>query len=147
MIKGIIALFTSGVIYNPMVLLGIIGGFAAMFTLDGKGINTLCHNPDLYFSMLALAGIYVIGFRRVINDDFRVDWPQTILRLVGNFLKLVISFFCAMMFIGMFSFDEDEIGSAPQSPEEQQVEQELRQYQQILKDNGITDENLEDVLK
>jgi hypothetical protein len=47
----------------------------------------------------------------------------------------------------MFSFDEDEIGSAPQSPEEQQVEQELRQYQQILKDNGITDENLEDVLK
>jgi hypothetical protein len=97
--------------------------------------------------MLALAGIYVIGFRRVINDDFRVDWPQTILRLVGNFLKLVISFFCAMMFIGMFSFDEDEIGSAPQSPEEQQVEQELRQYQQILKDNGITDENLEDVLK
>ena len=48
MIKGIVALFTSGAIFNPMVLLGIICGIGAMVRLDEEAIRALVTNYHFY---------------------------------------------------------------------------------------------------
>ena len=64
MIKGILALFRSGLILNPMVLLGILTGFTAMGTLEGEQLRQFYTNYHLYLLMFLVAGIYVYIFKR-----------------------------------------------------------------------------------
>ena len=39
MIKGILALFKTGVIFNPFVLTGVLCGFVLVARLDAEGIS------------------------------------------------------------------------------------------------------------
>lgn len=135
MIKGILALFRSGLIFNPMVLLGILTGFIAMGSLEDKQLHDFYTNYHLYLLMLLVAGIYVYIFKRTYyKGGVITDWKATSQTIIGNFLMLVISFIFSMLFIMVMSFsgDEDENYDLP---EFNQVTTDLKQNQQELQEN------------
>lgn len=135
MIKGILALFRSGLIFNPMVLLGILTGFIAMGSLEGEQLHSFYTNYHLYLLMLLVAGIYVYIFKRTyLKGGVITDWKATGQTIVGNFLMLVTSFIFSMLFVMVMSFsgDEDENYDLP---EFDQVTADLKQNQQELQQN------------
>lgn len=135
MLKGIAALFKSGLIFNPMVLLGIITGFVAMGALSDEQLHAFYTNYHLYLLMLLIAGLYVFFFKRtVIPNRDETDWAATSQTIIGHFLMLVISFIFSMLFIMVMSFsgepDEDY-----ELAEFDQVQRDLEMQTQELQQN------------
>lgn len=102
MIKGIIALFTSGLITNPMVILGIILGAVFYGLLDADSIFKIYKTPSFYGVALMIACGYVLGFRRVYTSDGDTDWTETSLAIAGSVFKFVLSSLLMISFISMF---------------------------------------------
>lgn len=135
MIKGILALFNTGVIFNPMVLLGILLGFTAMIFLEGEQLKALYTNYHLYLLMFFISALYVYFFRRVYyRGGVETDWNQTIASMIGHFLRFVLSFICGMLFIYSISFGGDET-EQEYMPEFDQLENEIRKQQNELQKN------------
>lgn len=65
MIKGIISLFTSGAIFNPMVLLGILLGVLCDVGLSGEEIKELFTDYNLYLLALLVSGLYISGLKSI----------------------------------------------------------------------------------
>ena len=137
MIKGILALFRTGIIFNPMVLLGILFGFIAMGTLDDAQLHALYTNYHLYLLMFLITVLYVNFFRRTyFMGGIRVDWKSTIQTMIGYFLMFVVSFIFSMLFMTTLSFsDEEEMMKEPELPDFSQVEQDMKAHQQELEQN------------
>lgn len=135
MFKGILALFKSGIIFNPMVLLGILSGFIAMGTMDDERLHAFYTNYHLYLLMLLVAVMYVFFFKRTYyRGGLETNWKETIQTMVGYFLMLVVSFIFSMLFITVISFggsDEENYDL----PEFDQVQQELKKNQETLQQN------------
>lgn len=135
MLKGIAALFKSGLIFNPMVLLGIILGFTAMGTMSDEQLHAFYTNYHLYLLMLLIAGLYVYFFKRtVIPNRDETDWKLTSQTIVGHFLMFVISFIFSMLFIMVMSFS-GEPEEDYELPEFDQVQRDLELQQQELQQN------------
>lgn len=135
MIKGILALFRSGIIFNPMVLVGILTGFIAMGSLDDEQLHAFYTNYHLYLLMLLVAAMYVYFFKRTYyRGGLETNWKETIQTMIGYFLMLVVSFIFSMLFITVMSFggpDEENYDL----PEFDQVQQELKKNQETLQQN------------
>ena len=135
MIKGILALFRSGLILNPMVFLGILIGFIAMATLDDDMLRLLYTSFSLYLLMFIIASAYVYFFKLVYFQGGRkVDWKETILSMVGHFLMFVISFICSMLFVMFISFGDTQ----EEQQEYQEIEKlanEIKQQEKALQEN------------
>lgn len=137
MIKGILALFNLGLIYNPMVLLGILTGFIAMGALEDEQLHALYTNYHLYLLMLLIACLYVYFFKRTfMQNGYDTDWKATIQTMVGHFLMLVVSFILSMLFVMSISFGgaEEEV-DYNELPGFTQVEQDIKNQQKELKEN------------
>lgn len=135
MLKGIAALFKSGLIFNPMVLLGIILGFTAMGTMSDEQLHAFYTNYHLYLLMLLIAGLYVFFFKRtVIPNRDETDWRATSQTIIGHFLMLVISFIFSMLFIMVMSFS-GEPEEDYELPEFDQVQRDLEVQKQELQQN------------
>lgn len=105
MFKGIIALFTSGAIFNPFVLLGIFSGAFAVIKLKSETIRSLFGYPEFYGAVAFLAVVYTVIFAKVYKDGgIETDWKATTMRMVGNFVRYFLSFVLTMSFIVMLSF-------------------------------------------
>lgn len=136
MIKGILALFKSGLILNPMVLLGIISGFIAMGTLEDEQLHALYTSYHLYLLMLLIAALYVYVFKRTyFRGGLETDWKETGLTALGHFLMLVVSFIFSMLFVMVMSFGGGEEEENYNLPEFNQVQQDLEKQQEDLKKN------------
>lgn len=136
MIKGILALFSTGTIFNPMVWLGILIGFLAMIFLDSDQLRALYTNWHLYLMMMLIAALYTYFFKRVYyRGGIETDWTQTLAATIGNFFRLVISFICGMLFIYSISFGGDEDEDQYNIPELDQLEQEFKANQNELEKN------------
>lgn len=137
MIKGILALFNLGLIYNPMVLLGILTGFVAMGALDDEQLRALYTNYHLYLLMLLIACLYVYFLKRTyMQNGYDTDWKATIQTMIGHFLMLVVSFIFSMLFVMSISFggtEEDVDYDA--LPGFTQVEQDIKNQQKELQEN------------
>ncbi len=104
MIKGLIALFTSGIIFNPMVLLGIISGIYTIIYFSSKEIFDILCNVNFYLGALFVAGIYTIVFARVYKaGGMVVDFGATTGMIIWNFARYIISFVLSMSFVIMIS--------------------------------------------
>lgn len=135
MLKGIAALFRSGLIFNPMVLLGIILGFVSMGTMSDEQLHAFYTNYHLYLLMLLIAGLYVYFFKRtVIPNRDETDWKLTSQTIVGHFLMFVVSFIFSMLFIMVMSFS-GEPEEDYELPEFDQVQRDLELQQQELQQN------------
>lgn len=135
MIKGILALFRSGAIFNPMVFFGILLGFIAEAFLNDDQLRALYTHHAFYLLLLLIAIAYVISFRRVYyRGGIDTDWGQTTASIIGHFLKLTLSFICTLLFVSFMSFDTPET-SEYNLPEYEKLEQEVRLNQQQLEEN------------
>jgi len=108
MIRGIVALFTSGIITNPMVLLGIILGTVLYCCLDGQQIFQIYKMPSFYGVAVLLSCIYVLGFRRVYTENGDTDWVETGLSVLASVFKFVVASILMISFVSLFDMDDIE---------------------------------------
>lgn len=105
MIKGLLSLFTSGLIIHPMVLLGIGSGLYLCLNYKLPEIYDFAVMPQVYFAVLAIAFVYTIVFNRAQKGYSEVvDWKETFGRFIGNIFKLLISCVCAISLFTMLFF-------------------------------------------
>lgn len=105
MIKGLIALFTSGAIFNPLVLLGVFSGIFAITRLKPEVIRDLFGDFHFYGAVAFIAAIYTVLFAKIYKEGGEeVDWAATSGRIVWNFVKYFLAFILSMSFIMMISF-------------------------------------------
>ncbi len=104
MIKGLISLFTSGIIFNPMVLLGIVSGVYAIISFSPDKIRDILVDSDFYLAVLLISAFYTFVFARIYKSGGRVvDYSATFGLVVWNFIRCIIAFVLAMSFVTMIS--------------------------------------------
>lgn len=106
MIKGILALFTSGILTNPMVLLGMIVGSVMYASLDGSEIFQMYKRAYFYGIAFLCSVIYVVGFRRTYKENGDTDWTETSLSVIGGVFKFVLASLLMMSFISLFDMGD-----------------------------------------
>ena len=91
MIRGLLALFSSGLIFAPQVLAGILLGLFFGSKLSIDQIKNIYCNHNFYICVFLFVGIYVFSFKRTYkNSRGDIDWQDNLLRIIG---------YCAMFFI------------------------------------------------
>ena len=124
MIKGIIALFTSGIIFRLPILTGILIGMVMMFTLSDAQIFAVFHNPLLYIFGIVISFLYAFTFRVYHKGGTSVDWRATVYSIFGHFISYVIAviFSCLFIFtISLGGFDnENEVEDDELTPTQAQ---------------------------
>ena len=104
MFKGIISLFTSGIIFSPFVLFGIISGSWCYLNMEPNEIRNLFLTKEFYAAIVVLAVVFVFVFsKRYDNTRRYLDWTAMFGIVVGNVFKFFISFVLVMSFISMIS--------------------------------------------
>ncbi len=105
MIKGLISLFTSGAIFNPMILLGIICGIASLMRLSQDEIKALAGDYHFYLLIAFVSFGYVFGFKKEYKDDGdNLNYAAMIFSSLWGIVKFILAYFCSMAFILMLSF-------------------------------------------
>ena len=103
MIRGIIALFTSGLIFTPQVLLGIISGFIFGTKLDIEQIKQIYKLPVFYITVFVIISVYVYLFKRTYkNARGDIDWGDNLLRVIGYYLMFFLSNILTLLLIYSF---------------------------------------------
>jgi len=105
MIKGIISLFTSGIIFNPLILAGIAFGIFCMSTKDAEAIQAVFKDFHLYLLVFIFSTVYVFAFKKVYKDDCdNLNWGVMIFQSVWGVVKFTLAALLTISFIVMFSF-------------------------------------------
>lgn len=104
MIKGLIALFTSGILFRPMVLLGVMIGTVSMFTLDDKQLKIMLTTPLLYIGLYAIAFIHSLTFGRIFYKTGRTNIKASLLGSLSHFFNLLLAVIFSSLLIYSFSF-------------------------------------------
>ena len=151
MIKGILALFRSGLIFNPVVVCGIIFGFIGMTALEDEQFTAYYSNPCLYILMLMLSVVYVYNFRCIyVLGKNQIDWKETSLSMFGHFLMMVVSFISSMLFISMVMSLFSPRVKPKQNKQEVVVEETVsitNNFETIEKDLEILQSEYEEIMK
>lgn len=105
MIKGIVALFTSGKFFEPMVLLGVLSGLlVAAFLPSFNDFFSLYATIFPYLGAFLVALVYVWGFRRVYTSgSAKVDVKATFGVVFARFFDFIIANVMMILF-AMFLF-------------------------------------------
>ncbi len=105
MIRGILALFSSKVIFNPFVLAGISFGFFLNSTNEPQDLFLEFKNVQTYIIILFLSVIYNVFIKKHLKLGGReIDWEQTIIATIGSFAKFFISCYLTISFIYFLFF-------------------------------------------
>lgn len=105
MLKGLRALFSTGVILNPMVWGGVILGFLFAFKLEDEAVLSVYEDYHLYLFALFAAAVYSFGFKRVYHEGGQeLDLTAMFFEILFNGVKLVFSSVMAVLFVWMISF-------------------------------------------
>ena len=100
MIKGIIALFSSGLILAPQVLSGIILGFYFSIKMQMEQIKEIYRLPTFYAAVIFLVAVYVYFFKLTYkNDRGDIDWVDNIMRVFGYTMMFFIANICTIAFV------------------------------------------------
>ena len=105
MFKGIIALFTSGLIFHPMVLGGIISAVIVSLNWQSEEIYAILRTSYLYIGIFVLALIYTFVFAKVYKEGGEeVNQFATFIRALGNAVKFTLAFLLSFSFMMLMSF-------------------------------------------
>ena len=105
MFRGLAALFGSGLIFHPLVLLGIVSGSVEFFKLDNEQIWQLYQNWRFYALVVLAAAIWALTLGRTYQEDgITPDWGHMTGAAAGGAVMLLISNFCVIMFWYLISF-------------------------------------------
>lgn len=104
MFKGLRALFTSGAIWNPMVLTGVVFGLWLGIKFDGEQISEIYQNYRLYLLALIVAAAYNFTIKRVYKaGGDELDWGAIIGHTITSVIKMVFSSLLTISFIVLIS--------------------------------------------
>ena len=104
MFKGIISLFTSGIIFSPFVLLGIVAGSYCYFSMEPEAIRNLLLTEKFYAIVVLASIVFVCLFGKIYKSGGKyIDWPAMFWRMIANVVKFFMSFVLVMSFISIFS--------------------------------------------
>ena len=105
MIKGIIALFSSGTILNPMVWMGILGGLFISYRWKLENIYSIFRDYNFYLIAVAIAFVYTFAFSHVHKGYSNVvDWKATFGRFVGHSGMLILTTVLSAIFFSTLFF-------------------------------------------
>jgi len=105
LIKGIISLITSGIIFNPMVLLGVIIGFYAMGTMSVEEIKQIFMQPLIYGILLIISFLFTCIFKReYYSGARRVNWKATLGGVFGQFFRCLFAIAMSCLFVLAFDY-------------------------------------------
>lgn len=114
MIKGIIALFTTGIMFNPLAWLGIGSGVYLMLYHQISQVVAMVQDWRYHAGLLLIIAVYTLIFKRsYYSGATRVNWSATVKSIFGNyFYTLFVAAITCLCFIG---FDMGSDGSIQQS--------------------------------
>lgn len=93
MFKGIAALFTSGLLFHPMVLLGIVSAVVLMCKVPSDILYAWLHQSYIYISLVFIAFIYTYTFAKVYKEGgLEVNKGATFIKAIGNTMRLGLAF-------------------------------------------------------
>ncbi len=105
MIKGIIALFSSGTIFHPMVWLGVLGGLFLSYRYGFEGIYDVFRDYNFYLIAVAIAFVYTFAFRIVYKGySNTIDWSATFGRFFGHCGMILLSTILSIIFFTTLFF-------------------------------------------
>ena len=105
MLKGILSLFTSGMVLNPMFLIGLAGGAYMSYYFDPEKIYSIFFDYKIYALAVAVGFIYTFLFNRVQKGySGAVDWAETFKQFITNSINLVVTLICAVIFFEFLIF-------------------------------------------
>lgn len=124
MLKGIQALFTSGILLDPFVLLGLVLGGFFYFNLSYEQVTAVYCDYRFYALALMLAIVYNFAIRPVYRrGGVSIDTKKTASNAVLSGLKFVLSSLLMMAFISFWSFGSDDSDYQSVESFEQQLKQ------------------------
>lgn len=105
MIKGLIALFTTGAIFNPMVLLGIAMAVFSLAKLDEEQIKALLLNWHLYAAAGVVSFVFAFLFKKTYQDDgITIDYAALIFNTLWGVVKFVLAWLLTISLVVLISF-------------------------------------------
>ena len=105
MFRGFISLFTSGAIFSPLVLLGIISGIYSITHLEAEQIRALVIDWYSYALIAFVSFVYVFGFKRIYGEGgLHLDIGAMFLSVIANVAKFILAYFLSMSFVILISF-------------------------------------------
>ena len=105
MFKGLTALFSTGLLFHPMVLSGIVAAFIAINQLDNNQIYTILKTSYVYIGIFVWALVYTFSFAKIYKEGgAEVDTFATFLRVIANTIRCVLAFVLTFSFAVMMSF-------------------------------------------
>ncbi len=102
MLRGLKALFMSGIFWDPMVLLGMTFGSLLYFNFDYEQIEAVFFDVR-YYALAAVIGVlYNFSLWPVYKRGGRyIDYTYTTVNSILSFMKLVLSSILVMSFINL----------------------------------------------
>ena len=144
MFKGLFYLFVSGIIFNPAVFFGGLGGIWAYLKLTQKQLMILCSSYQMYLLFLIFVGFYTYFFRKIYKDDcIHIDWKAMFGSIIKRFLLMVVSFYVGLLLASYFDFsalkpEKDRVSTGASSEYSyikqitEQATEMQKQYQNML---------------
>ena len=105
MLRGLLALFSSGIFLNPMVLSGIVFGWVCYAYLDSEEIWAIYKSASFYGCVLFATGCYILFFRRVYRPNGDTDWLETGLAFGAAVFKFLLASVLTISFFAMLLMD------------------------------------------
>ena len=107
MLKGLWALFTTGLIFNPMVWGGALIGILGYVFLDSTQLKILYAGYHIYLLFLVFSATYVYLAKPTLTDDLEhTDWNATSKNIIKHTLLMSVSFWVGMLFASFFDFSD-----------------------------------------
>ena len=110
MLKGIKALFVSGMIFRPSILSGVIIGLLMTCFLDIPEVFRILTNINLYLIIVILMAVYTFFFnRRYVEKTDDLDYKSMGKKYLDNIFTLIFSMYLSFIFFGIvvkFTFFE-----------------------------------------
>ena len=104
MFKGIVSLFTSGLIFNPFVLVGIIMGAWCYTSMSPDELKEIFFKDEYYALLVVASAVYVLSFSRIYTQGgYSLDWGAMGIKMLVNVFKFIVSFVLVMPFISMIT--------------------------------------------
>lgn len=105
MIKGIISLFTSGAIFNPLVLMGLALGVYCQSSLKPEEIKATFLDYRIYLVALLVSFIMVVFFKPIYKmGGCQKDVAAMMAMIIWGVLKFTFSALFMLSFIALISF-------------------------------------------
>ena len=105
LIQGVIALFSSGILFRPMVLCGAILSFILIKTFSLTEIGNLVKSFNFYALMFLIAALSTCIFRcDYYKGGTRINWNSTLKKILAEFIMLIFTTGFSFIFWAMLPF-------------------------------------------